>query len=94
MAINGINPINNYNDYMKISTKRKTMSVNTGDTVDISQEAMTLAETKKIIDMVKKAPDVRADRVAEVSEKLKDPNYIDNTLISSVADKLMDLFQI
>ena len=34
-------------------------------------------------------PDVRADRVAEVKEKLKDPNYLNNAVINSAADKFL-----
>ena len=34
-------------------------------------------------------PDVRADRVAEVKEKLKDPNYLNDVVIKSAADKFL-----
>ena len=34
-------------------------------------------------------PDVRADRIAEVKAKLQNPNYLNDSVIASAADKLM-----
>ena len=38
------------------------------------------------------APDVRADRVAEVMQKMKDPSYINKSVVDLVADRLMDVY--
>jgi negative regulator of flagellin synthesis FlgM len=38
------------------------------------------------------APDVRSDRVAEVLQKMKDPSYINNSVVDLVADRLMDVY--
>ena len=35
-------------------------------------------------------PDVRSDLVAKVKDKIKDPNYINSAVISSVADRFLD----
>ena len=94
MGINGINSLNNYNGYNRIQKKTPLDKPNAAGEVTISQEAREKAEMQRIIDMVKSAPDVRADRVAEVSDKLKDPNYINNTLLGNVADKILDVFGI
>ena len=94
MGISGINSVNNYNGYNRIQKKSAVDKANAADTVSISQEAKDKAELQRIIDMVKSAPDVRADRVAEVTDKLKDPNYINNTILGNVADKILDVFGI
>ena len=94
MGISSINSLNNYNGYNKIQKKTPLDKPNASGEVTISQEARDKAEMQRIIDMVKSAPDVRADRVAEVSDKLKDPNYINNALLGNVADKILDVFGI
>jgi len=35
-------------------------------------------------------PDIREDLVAQVKEKIKDPNYINAALLNSVADKFLE----
>ena len=62
------------------------------DSVSISNEALTRSEQKRIIEMVKSAPDVRADRIAEVKAKLAaNPNYFnDVAVISETADKFIN----
>lgn len=94
MGIGGIGPINNYNEYQKITKKEKTEKVLTSDSVNISQEAISKADTKRAMEIVKNAPDVRLDKIAELKERMKDPNYINDTIIGSVADKIMDVFKI
>ncbi|MBP7552179.1 MAG: flagellar biosynthesis anti-sigma factor FlgM [Spirochaetes bacterium] len=94
MGIGGIGPINNYNEYQKITKKEKTEKVFTSDSVNISQEAISKADTKRAMEIVKNAPDVRLDKIAELKERMKNPNYINDTIISGVADKIMDVFKI
>ncbi|HNZ25925.1 MAG TPA: flagellar biosynthesis anti-sigma factor FlgM [Spirochaetota bacterium] len=94
MSIGGIGPINNYNEYQKITKKGKTEKVLTSDSVNISQEAMSKADAKRAMEIVKNAPDVRLDKIAELKERMKNPNYINDAIISGVADKIMDVFKI
>ena len=94
MSIDKINGLNNINGYSKINKSNPVKSTNSSDSVSISTEAMDKAEKNRIIDMVNSAPDVRADRVAEVKQKLQDPNYIDDILIGKTADSISDMFGI
>lgn len=94
MGIDKIGNINNINGYNKINKTNSTDKLKDGDSVSISKEALNKAEQAKIMEIVNNAPDVRIDRINEVKEKLKDPNYINDTLINSVADKIMDSFKI
>ena len=46
---------------------------------------------KYYIDQIsEQTPDVRADRVAAVKEKIKDPSYINNAVLASAADRFME----
>ena len=64
------------------------------DSVNISNDALNKVEANKIMNIVNSTPDVRADRVSEVKEKLKDPNYIDDIVNNKLADKIMEAFEI
>ena len=41
---------------------------------------------------VRAAPDLRMDKVEEAKRKLQDPDYINDTVVNSVADKIMGAF--
>ena len=48
-----------------------------------------MAEVYYMEKVANETPDVRADRVAAVKEKLKDPNYLSDAVIKSAADKFL-----
>jgi len=63
-----------------------------GDSVSISREAFDKYERLQAVETVKSsAPDVRADRVAEIKAKINDPNYINDEIISKTADNIMNM---
>lgn len=90
MSIDKIGSVNNMNDYSKINSSSKAKKVVTSDSVNISNQAAELSENKRIMNMIKEAPDVRADRVKELKAKMEDPNYIDKNMVNFVADKILD----
>ncbi len=94
MGIDKIGPINNYNNYNKINKKDSLKDINTADSVSISKEALNMAETSKIMEIIKNTPDVRIDRINEVKAKLDNPDYIDNAITESVAEKIMESLEI
>lgn len=85
-----VDPVQRYSQTEK--TQRAARPKN--DSVDFSDEARIKAELFQMTEQVKKAPDVRADRVAEVKKKLEDPNYIDDVVVEHVAEQIMDMFSI
>lgn len=88
--IGGINPLNNVQ-----STRRTTEPAKSSfksDSVSVSKEAREAAEVYYMNQVAAETPDIRADRVAEVKAKLQDPNYLNNAVIASAADKLMESF--
>ncbi|GHU88822.1 hypothetical protein FACS189476_06590 [Spirochaetia bacterium] len=62
------------------------------DSISVSQEAIEKADLYHAIELVSAAPDVRADRVAELQAKINDPSYINDRIINATADKIMESF--
>lgn len=60
------------------------------DSISISSEAQEKAELLRIQKMAAAAPDIRAERIAELKEKIDDPSYIDEKVINATANKLID----
>jgi len=59
--------------------------------VNISRAALEKAEQFRVIEIVNSAPDVRAERIAEIKAKINDPDYINEEMISKTADNIMDM---
>ncbi len=94
MTIDRIGPVDPLSRYNKTEKAARSEQKDNSDSIDVSSEAKRSAELLQTLENVKLAPDVREDRIAEVKARLQDPNYINDTVVNSVADKLMDLFGI
>ena len=94
MNIEGIGPIDPISKLTKSHKTHKAEKADPKDSINISADAKTMGEVYKIAEQVKAADDIRWDRVEEVKEKLKDPNYINDTVVDDVADSIMKLFDI
>ena len=60
------------------------------DSIDISSAAQEKAELFRVKELVASASDLRAERVAELKEKINDPSYINDKVINATADKILD----
>ncbi|MBN2737648.1 MAG: flagellar biosynthesis anti-sigma factor FlgM [Spirochaetales bacterium] len=89
--INSPDPIQKLNKSGKTYKSDKTEK---SDAINVSDEAKNKAEIYNATEAAKAAPSVRKDRVEEVKKKLEDPNYINQTVLESVADKVMKYFEI
>jgi len=94
MSIDKIGQVNGYNGYTKVNKINSNKNIGQSDSVSISNEAIDAAENKRIFEMVMSAPDVRRDKVEEMKEKLKNPNYINDTILKKTSEKIMDVFGI
>jgi negative regulator of flagellin synthesis FlgM len=94
MTIDRIGPVDPLSRFNKTEKTVRSELKEKTDSIDVSSEAKKSAELLQTMETVKLAPDVREDRIAEVKARLQDPNYINDTVVDSVADKLMDLFGI
>lgn len=86
-GVNSINPLNNVQNLRKTETAASVKS--SSDTVSLSPEAEKMAEMYYLDKIAQETPDVRADRVAEVKEKIKDPNYLSDSVIKSAAENFL-----
>ena len=60
------------------------------DSITISSEAQEKAELYRVQELAAAAPEVRTEKVAELKEKINDPSYINDKVITATADKLID----
>ena len=88
-----INSINNVSQVNTVQNLRKTENTSkvsaSTDSISVSAEAKEMAELYYMDKVAQETPDIRADRVAEVKEKLKDPNYLNNAVFTSAADNFL-----
>ncbi|BDC92298.1 negative regulator of flagellin synthesis FlgM [Treponema bryantii] len=86
-GVNSVNPLNNVQNLRKTESSAKVDREY--DSISVSDEAKEMAEAYYLEKVANETPDVRADRVAAVKEKLKDPNYLNDAVIKSAADKFL-----
>ena len=60
------------------------------DSISISSEAHAKAELYRIRELAAAAPESRAERVAELKEKINDPAYMNDKVMNATADRLID----
>jgi negative regulator of flagellin synthesis FlgM len=87
--LGSIDPLSAYNRSQKTS---RVQSSDKGDSINVSSEARIKGELFRLNEHVRNAPDIRLDRIEEVRQKMLDPNYINDTVLSTVADKVMESF--
>ncbi len=94
MNIERLGPVDPVNKPGKANKTAQPVKPGEKDSISISNDAKTMAEVYKAAETVKSSADIRMDRVEEVRKKLEDPSYIDNKVLGSVADSIMDMFGI
>ncbi|MFP4490457.1 MAG: flagellar biosynthesis anti-sigma factor FlgM [Spirochaetaceae bacterium] len=94
MNIERLGPVEPISKLNKNSKTQKPEKAEQKDSVNISSDAKTMGEVYKVAEQVKAGSDIRWDRVEQVKKNLEDPNYIDNKVVESVADSIIDLFGI
>jgi len=82
-------PLAAYNKNQKVNRAQSGADL---DSVSVSEEARAKGELFKLNAAVRSSDDVRMDKVEAAKLKLQDPNYLNQTVINSVADKLMGVF--
>ena len=90
--IGGLNPLNNVQNIRKTDNAAKVSSQT--DSISVSKEAVEKAEAYYLDKVAAETPNVRADRIAEVKAKIKDPSYLSDDVILSTAEKVMSGFGI
>jgi negative regulator of flagellin synthesis FlgM len=62
------------------------------DSISLSSEAMEKSELYHTIEVVSAAPEIRMDRIAELRDKINDPEYLNDRIINATADKIIESF--
>ena len=91
MAVESLGPIDLVASLEDIERAAPDRQPDTGDSVDLSTESTesrVVAELDAAMEIARKSPDVRADLVADVQARLKDPNYLSATVIDRIAERI------
>jgi negative regulator of flagellin synthesis FlgM len=94
MTIDRLGPVDPSSQYNTTSKATKPVKKEKTDSISVSSEAKQMGEIFQATERVKNAPDIRQERVDEVKRKLQNPSYINDKVIESVANKIMDLFDL
>lgn len=88
--INGVNNVSQLNNVQNIRKTDNSARVSReADSISVSKEAVEKAEAYYLEKVAAETPDVRADRIAEVKAKIKDPSYLSDAVIKSTAEKFL-----
>lgn len=90
MTIDRLNSLDPIREPKKPSGVGQGQRAGKGDSIAISSDAVAKAELYNALEIAKAAPEVRADRVAEVKARLQDPAYINDSVLSMTADRIVD----
>ena len=90
MSVNklgGVQPLNNVQNTKR--TNGAAAYKPTSDSISVSDEAKEAAKVYYMNQVAAETPDVRADLVAALKEKIKDPNFLSPAVISATAERIM-----
>lgn len=92
MTVDRLGPLDPLSKFNKTDKPEKLAKEMAADSVAVSEEARHSAALRQTADIVRSVPDLRMDRVEEVKAKLRKPDYVDDAVINTVADRLLDIF--
>ncbi|MDR3324722.1 MAG: flagellar biosynthesis anti-sigma factor FlgM [Spirochaetaceae bacterium] len=88
MSVGRVNPLEQV--FSGNGKANPTVKSTKGDSVSISSEAVEKAERLRVAEMVAVAPDVRADKIADLKERINNPSYMNEAVIRETAEKILD----
>ena len=94
MTINNISGVNSVKGCSGIEKSAKAVKLPEQDTITLSSEAKAMGEVYALSEELSAVPDIRMDKVEAAIQKIKDPNYLNQSVINDVADKIADMFGI
>lgn len=90
MTIERLGPVDPLQNSRKTTRSERSGAAGSQDQVSLSKEALEKGEAFQAYELARTAPDVRADRIAELKSKIDDPAYINDAVVSITADKIID----
>lgn len=88
--LGGINPLDNLQNSHRVAPKSQVAAK--GDSISVSKEAQEMAEAYYLSEVAAQTPDVRADLVEQVKLKIQNPDYINDAVIDSTADRILESY--
>lgn len=85
--ISGINPLNDVQSTKRTSSAENVKS--SPDSIDVSDEAKAMSDAYYLDKVAEETSDVRQDLIDQIKQKIQDPNYLSEAVISDTADKLL-----
>jgi negative regulator of flagellin synthesis FlgM len=64
------------------------------DSIDLSSEAIAKAEKYQIVELIKSTDETDEARILELREKINDPSYINEQIVKTTADKIIDAWRL
>lgn len=90
--LGGVTPLNNVQNTKRTQSASNVKS--SPDSISVSSEAKAMAEAYYLKEVADETPDVRADLVAQIKEKIKDPSYLSSEILNSTAERIMSSYGI
>jgi negative regulator of flagellin synthesis FlgM len=59
------------------------------DTINLTPEAREKAEVYQVVELIRSAPEIDDIRIAELRQKIDNPEYINEKVINATADKIL-----
>ncbi len=91
MTVDRIGPIDSVQQIKKTEAAKEVKKTSQ-DSIDVSHEARQQALIYQTKELAKAAPDVRMEKIAELKDKLELPNAYDESVVKTIADKILHVF--
>lgn len=92
MMIERLGPVDPLSPLNSSGKPARTGKTEKNDAINLSSEAKEKGDIYRAVEVAKTASDVRPDKIAEIKKKLENPAYIDEKVLGTVADRVMDMF--
>lgn len=91
MMVDRIGPIEPIQPGKKAGRSEQVNGSGNGtDTINLSTEAKERAEKYQVLELIKAAPELDEARIAELRQKIDDPAYLNDKVISATAEKILN----
>lgn len=90
MTIDRLGPVDPLQNARKSTRAERSSHIDGSDSVSLSKEAKEKGEAFMAYEIARSSEEVRADKVAMLKQKIDDPAYIDDAVLSMTADRIID----
>lgn len=89
MMIDKLGPFDPVQKYGKTDRVTRSSPSLRKDTIEVSAEARSRSEIFMATEIARSAPEVRLDRIEAVKLKLQNPDYINEAVLTAVAEGIL-----